>query len=82
MKKTIAPLPHPLQIEITPRLLAAVEASAGRKMPPGATLVMMPPPVPEMPPAMKPRPIKHPGQTCHLCGSKGYACEHIPGVPF
>lgn len=43
MKKTIAPLPFPLNIQITPRLLAAVEASAGRKMPPGATLVMMPP---------------------------------------
>lgn len=25
---------------------------------------------------------RYPGQTCHLCGSDGYACEHTPGVPF
>lgn len=29
----------------------------------------------------KPAP-KHPGETCHICGAEGYACEHIPGVPF
>lgn len=33
-------------------------------------------------PAAKTYPPKHPGETCHLCGAKDYACEHLPGVPF
>jgi hypothetical protein len=69
--KTPEHLQSPVRIKITPRLLAAVEASAGHKVPPGARIMLMPP-------------IKalHPGQTCHLCGAKDYDCCHIPGVPF
>lgn len=54
MKKPIPPITVPINIQITPRLLAAVESSAGRKMPPGARLVMMPPPK-EDPPVVKPK---------------------------
>ena len=43
MKKPIKPLTHPINLQITPRLLAAVEASAGRKVPPGARIMLVPP---------------------------------------
>ena len=46
MKKTIKPLTHPINLQITPRLLAAVEASAGRKVPPGARIMLVPHPIP------------------------------------
>jgi hypothetical protein len=73
MKKPRPPILQPITVEITPRLLAAVEASIGRKITPGCQIIVNPPP-----------PIKalHPGLTCHLCGAKDYDCPHIPGVPF
>lgn len=50
MKKPIKPLTHPINLQITPRLLAAIEASAGRKVPPGARIMLMPAPPKESPP--------------------------------
>lgn len=42
-KKTPKPIAYPLEIQITPRLPAAVEAAAGRRMPPGARVQVIPP---------------------------------------
>lgn len=70
MNTPAQPEPIPVNVEITPRLVAAIQASTGQKLKPGARVVIIPPPP------------KHPGQTCHLCGAKDYACQHVPGVPF
>lgn len=74
----------PINIPITPRLLAAAEAALGQKLPRGAIITVTPKPEEANPLELAKRRMtpKHPGQTCHLCGSDGYACEHIPGVPF
>jgi len=49
MKKP-KPLTHPLVVPITPRLLAAIEAAAGRKVPPGCRVLLAPPPPPQAAP--------------------------------
>jgi hypothetical protein len=38
------PLTAPVTLQITPRLLAAAEASMGRRLPPGTLLMAVPPP--------------------------------------
>lgn len=54
MKPTIKPLSAPINVQITPRLLAAVEASIGRRIPPGCKVMVMPAPKPETTQPQKP----------------------------
>ena len=44
-KKTPKPIEYPLEVPITPRLLAAAEAAIGRKIPPGARVMIVAPAV-------------------------------------
>ena len=48
-KKPAKPIEFPCAVQITPRLIAAVESSIGRKLPPGARVVITAPPVQESP---------------------------------
>ena len=45
-KKKPKPIEYPLEVPITPRLLAAVDAAIGRKIPPGARVMIVAPPAP------------------------------------
>ena len=42
-KKQPKPIPGPLVAKITPRLIAAVEDSIGRRLPPGCSIIVKPP---------------------------------------
>jgi hypothetical protein len=48
-KKPPKPIEFPCAVQITPRLIAAVESAIGRKMPPGARVMITAPPVQESP---------------------------------
>jgi hypothetical protein len=40
------PISLPIEVQITPRLLAAVEGSIGRRLSPGCKVMVVPPPPP------------------------------------